>query len=137
MAAPSAMNNKPWEFIVITQPEGMAKIRSVLIFGRYVAPAAIIVCGNTSFIRRPVVNNFWVQDCSAATENILLAAVELGLGTVWVGVHPIHNFSKQISKILALPQSVQPLNVIYVGYPDEEKPPRTQYDPRRVHWEVY
>jgi nitroreductase len=137
MAAPTAMNSKPWEFVIVTQPEGMAKIRSVMILGRYTAPAAIIVCGNTSFFRRPVANNFWVQDCSAATENILLAAVELGLGTVWLGVHPIHNFSKQISKVLGLPKAVQPLNVIYVGYPNEEKPARTQYDPERVHWEVY
>ena len=137
MAAPSARNGKPWEFVVVTEPEGMKKIRSVMVFGRYNAPAAIIVCGNTSFIRRPVVNNFWVQDCSAATENILLAAVELGLGTVWLGVHPIHNFSKQVSRVLQLPNAVQPLNVIYVGYPGEEKPPRTQYDPARVHWEVY
>lgn len=137
MAAPSAMNSRPWEFIVLTQPEKMTEIRSVMMFGKYNAPAAIIVCGNTSFIRRPVVNSFWVQDCSAATENILLAAVELGLGTVWLGVHPIHNFSKRIAKVLRLPATVKPLNVIYVGYPDEEKPPRTQFDPERIHWEVY
>ncbi|MDY6846537.1 MAG: nitroreductase family protein, partial [Chloroflexota bacterium] len=80
---------------------------------------------------------FWVQDCSAATENILLAAVALGLGTVWLGVHPIHNFKKRISAILGLPKNVDPLNIIYVGYPAEEKKPRTQYDPKRVHWEKY
>lgn len=137
MAAPSAMNSKPWEFVVVTQPEKMATIRSVMLLGRYNAPAAIVVCGNTAFLRRPMAAKFWVQDCSAATENILLAAVELGLGTVWLGVHPIHNFSKQISKLLGLPDSVQPLNVIYVGYPAEEKPPRTQFDPERVHWEMY
>ena len=137
MAAPSARNGKPWEFVVVTQPEGMKKIRSVMVFGRYNAPAAIIVCGNTSFLKRPLSTGFWVQDCSAATENILLAAVELGLGTVWLGVHPIPNFSKQVSRVLGLPKAVQPLNVIYVGYPDEEKTPRTQYDPARVHWEEY
>ena len=137
MAAPSARNGKPWEFVVVTQPEGMKKVRSVMIFGRYNAPAAIIVCGNTSFFKRPLSTDFWVQDCSAATENILLAAVELGLGTVWLGVHPIHNFSKQISKVFGLPKTVLPLNVIYVGYPHEKKPPRTQFDPARVHWEVY
>lgn len=137
MAAPSARNGKPWEFVVVTQPEGMAKVRSVMIFGRYNAPAAIIVCGNTSFIRRPLSQSFWVQDCSAATENILLAAVELGLGTVWLGVHPIPNFSKGISKVLSLPKTIKPLNVIYVGYPAEEKPPRTQYDQGRVHWEKF
>jgi nitroreductase len=137
MAAPSAMNIKPWEFIVVTDPETMDKIRSSLMFGKHNAPAAIVVCGNTSFFKHPMASKFWVQDCSAATENILLAAVGLELGTVWLGVHPIHVFSKRISKILSLPDNVKPLNVIYVGYPAEEKQARTQYNPERVHWEVY
>ena len=137
MAAPSAMNIKPWEFVVVTNPETMDEIRSSLMFGKHNAPAAIVVCGNTSFFKNPLASKYWVQDCSAATENILIAAVELGLGTVWLGVHPIYNFKKRISKILGLPDHVNPLNVIYVGYPAEEKPARTQYDPGRVHWETY
>jgi len=137
MAAPSAMNIKPWEFIVVTEADTMDEIRSSLIFGKHNAPAAIVVCGNTSFFKHPLASKFWVQDCSAATENILLAAVELGLGTVWLGVHPIYNFTKRISNILHLPEHVKPLNVIYIGYPAENKPARTQYNPDRVHWEVY
>jgi nitroreductase len=137
MAAPSAMNIKPWEFVVVTNPEIIKDIRTSLMFGKHNAPAAIVVCGNTSIFRHPKASKFWVQDCSAATENILLAAVELGLGTVWLGVHPIHNYKKRISKILSLPDNVIPLNVIYVGYPAEEKPPRTQYNPERVHWEKF
>ncbi len=137
MAAPTAMNIKPWEFVVVTDPETLKQIRSALMFGNYNAPAAVIVCGNTSFFKHPMAAKFWVQDCSAATENILLAAVGLGLGTVWLGVHPIHNFEKRIQRILSLPGHVKPLNVIYVGYPDEEKPPRTQFNPDRVHWDQY
>ncbi len=137
MAAPSAMNIKPWEFVVVTQKETLDKIRASLTFGKHNAPAAIVVCCNAAFFKHPMAAKFWVQDCSAATENILLAAVGLGLGTVWLGVHPIHNYIKQISKILNLPENVKPLNVIYVGYPAEEKDPRTQYDPKRVHWETY
>ena len=137
MAAPSAMNIKPWEFVVVTDPVQMNEIRSSLMFGKFNAPAAIAVCGNTSFFKHPMAAKFWVQDCSAATENILLAAVGLGLGSVWLGVHPIHVFTKRISEILQLPEHVKPLNVIYVGYPAEEKAPRTQYDPDRVHWETY
>ncbi|QRN83373.1 nitroreductase family protein [Chloroflexota bacterium] len=137
MAAPSADNTKPWEFIVITDPEAMEKIRSVMLFGKYNAPAAIMVCGNTSVFKNPIGIRFWVQDCSAATENILLAAVELGLGTVWLGVHPIHNFEKRLAKAFDLPDYVKPLNVIYVGYPDQEKAARTQYDPKRVHWNKF
>ncbi len=137
MAAPSAMNIQPWEFIVITKQEMMDEIKSSLMFGKFNAPAAIIVCGNTSFFKHPMASKFWVQDCCAATENILLAAVGLGLGTVWLGVHPVHIFTKRIAKLLKLPDHVKPLNIIYVGYPAQEKPARTQYDPERVHWETY
>ncbi|MDY6872497.1 MAG: nitroreductase family protein [Chloroflexota bacterium] len=137
MAAPSAMNNRPWEFVVVTAPEKMEEIRSALMFGKHNAPAAIAVCARTSGLRNAISAKYWVQDCSAATENILLAAVELGLGSVWLGVHPVHNFSKRIAKVLELPQNITPLNVIYVGYPAEEKAPRTQYDAKRVHWERY
>ncbi len=137
MAAPSARNSKPWEFVVVTDPSMMSKVREAMTFGKYNAPMAIVVCGNLSLIKRPLTSQFWVQDCSAATENILLAAVSLGLGTVWLGVHPIHNFTKRISKVLQLPEHVKPLNVIYIGYPAQEKPARTQYDPSNVHWETY
>ena len=137
MAAPTAMNSKPWEFVVITETETLEKIRSALMFGKFNAPAAIVVCGNTSKLKRPIAEKYWVQDCSAATQNILLAAVELGLGTVWCGVHPVHVFTKRISEILMLPKDIKPLNVIYVGYPAEEKPPRTQYDESRIHWETF
>lgn len=137
MAAPSAMNIQPWEYVIITQDDKLDEIRSSLNFGKINAPSAIAVCGNISFFKHPKASTFWVQDCSAATENILLAAVALGLGTVWCGVHPIHNYIKRISKILNLPEHVIPLNVIYVGYPAEEKAPRTQYDPDRIYWNEY
>ncbi len=137
MAAPSAMNIQPWEFIVVTKKEKMDEIRSSLMFGKFNAPAAIVVCGNTSFFKHPMASNYWVQDCCAATENILLASVELGLGTVWLGVHPIHVFTKRITKLFDLPKNILPLNVIYVGYPAVQKPPRTQFNPDRVHWESF
>jgi len=137
MAAPSAMNIKPWEFVVVTEPETMDEIRSALMFARFNAPMAIAVCGNTSFFKHPMAERFWVQDCSAATQNILLSAVGLGLGTVWLGVHPVHVFKKRISEILKLPEKVIPLNVIYVGYPAKYKDARTQYDEKRVHWGSY
>jgi len=137
MAAPSAMNSTPWEFVVVTQQETMDKIRSALMFGKFNAPAAIVVCSDTSLLKRPMASKFWVQDCSAATQNILLSAVGLGLGTVWLGVHPIHVYKKRISEILGLPKYVEPLNVIYVGYPADQKTARTQYDESRVHWEAY
>ena len=137
MAAPSAMNCKPWEFIVITEAEKLAQFRKRLIFGDRNAPAAIVVCGNPSLSTNPAARLFWVQDCSAATENILIAAVGLGLGTVWIGVHPVGKFVKIVREIVSIPKSVTPLCIIYVGYPLEEKPPRTQYDQQRVHQQKY
>jgi nitroreductase len=137
MAAPSAMNCRPWEFIVVTEPEKLAQFRKGLIFGDRNAPAAIVVCGNPSLSSNPAARLFWVQDCSAATENILIAAVSLGLGTVWIGVHPVAKFVKTVRTILALPRQVTPLCVVYVGYPVDDKPSRTQYDRQRVHWQGY
>ena len=137
MAAPSAMNCKPWEFILVTQPEAMARFRSRLMFGDRNAPAAIAVCGNPALSTNPAAKLFWQQDCSAAVENIMIAAVGLGLGTVWIGLHPVRAFVSTVRKILHIPRSVTPLCLIYVGYPLEPKPARTQYDGSRVFWETY
>ena len=137
MAAPSAMNCKPWEFIVVTEAEKLAQFRQRLIFGDRNAPAAIVVCGNPGLSTNPAARLFWVQDCSAAAENILVAAVGMGLGTVWIGVHPVVNFVKTVREIMSIPKKVTPLCIIYVGYPQDEKPARTQYDEQRVHWQEY
>jgi len=137
MAAPSAMNCKPWEFVVVTDPEKLAQFRKRLIFGNRNAPVAIVVCGNPSLSANPAARLFWVQDCSLAGENILIAAASLGLGTVWVGVHPVGGFIRIVREITGLPKHVTPLGLIYVGYPAEEKPARTQYDEKRIHREKY
>lgn len=137
MAAPSAMNMQPWEFIVITEKRKQSQIRNALTFAKMDAPVIICVCGNSKNSRNLVFDRFWVQDCSAATENILLAAVGLGLGAVWCGVHPIGLYIKKISKVLELPEHVKPLNAIFIGYPAENKEPRTQFKPERVHWESF
>jgi nitroreductase len=137
MAAPSAMNCKPWEFILVTDPEKLAQFRQRLVFGDRNAPAAIVVCGNPGLSTNPAARLFWVQDCSAATENILIAAVGLGLGTVWIGVHPVADFVKTVRAIMLLPKKVTPLCIVYVGYPVDDKPSRTQYDDQRVHRQEY
>jgi nitroreductase len=137
MAAPSAMNCKPWEFVVVTDPVKLAQFRKRLIFGNRNAPAAIVVCGNPSLSANPAARLFWEQDCSLAGGNILLAAVGLGLATVWVGVHPVAEFERVVRDVVGLPKRVTPLGLIYVGYPAEAKPARTQYDAQRVHRERY
>jgi len=137
MAAPSASNRQPWEFIVVTDGELLAKLRKGLVFGRYQAPVAIVVCGNMRRAWAGPARGFWIQDCSAAAENILLAATGLGLGAVWIGVHPIKPLARVVSRVLSFPKHIVPLGVIYVGHPAETKEPRTQYDQAKVSWQRY
>lgn len=137
MSGPSAMNAKPWEFVVITEMEILSMLRKNLMFAKMVAPAAICVLGSKRLQANKGGDLFWEQDCSAATENILLAATAMGLGTVWIGIHPVHLFERQVKSILNLPAGVTPLNLIMIGHPAEEKEARTQYDEKRVHWGAF
>lgn len=79
----------------------------------------------------------WVQDCSAATENILIAATSIGLGSVWIGIYPLENNIKPLRKILNIPEYVIPLGIVYVGYPAVEKEERTRLNEKRVYWQEY
>jgi nitroreductase len=137
MAAPTACNSQPWEFIVVTERAILDRLREKLLSARYNAPAAIVVCGNPAIAHDSAGERYWVQDCSAATENILIAAAGLGLGTVWIGVYPLPSTIGAVRAILAIPDHVTPLCLVYVGYPAAEKAPRTQYDDHRVYWQQY
>ena len=134
MAAPSATNRRPWEFIVVTEGGLRSRLRNCLVFGRYDAPMAIVVCGNLRTARPWPARDFWIQDCSAAAQNILLAAAGLALGAVWIGVHPISPLVAAVRRVLGLPKHIVPLGAIWIGHPAEEKEPRTQFDETRVHW---
>jgi len=133
MAAPSAGNEQPWEFIVITDRKILDEIPRIHPYSNMIkqAPAAIVVCGDMG---REKHKGFWIQDCSAATQNILLAARALGLGTVWLGVYPDEERAVLIQKLLGLPENVIPLSIIPVGYPAEEKPPSDRFDSSRIHY---
>jgi nitroreductase len=135
MAAPSANNSQPWEFIAITEKNLMDMFRGKLKYGNYNAPAAIAVLANLKIAQNDSSIRYWVQDCSAAVENILIAAAGLGLGTVWIGSYPKEDVMKIERDILGIPESIIPLALIYVGYPAEELPARTQYEESRVHWQ--
>lgn len=137
MAAPSASNRKPWEFIVVDDPDVLARLRRGLVLGRYNAPLAIAVCGNMRRAHPPPARDFWIEDCSAAAQNILLAATGMDLGSVWIGVHPVGPLIAHVRRALHLPGHIRPLGVLYIGHPAQRKPPRTQYDERRVRWQVY
>lgn len=136
-AAPTAANCQPWEFVVVTEPDKMAELKENLIFAKYNAPAAIVVCGNMKLAFKGITQEMWVQDCSAALQNILIAATGLGLGTVWIGVYPNPGTVKIVKEALNLPEHVKPLGIVYVGYPAEEKEARTRYDEKRVYWQEY
>jgi nitroreductase len=137
MAAPSASNSRPWEFIAISDPETLEELRKSLKYGKYNAPAAIVVCANLDLAQNESALRFWAQDCSAATENILIAAAGMDLGTVWIGSYPKEDVMQIEREILGIPDNVTPLSLVYVGYPAEEPQPRTQYDAQRVHWDKY
>jgi nitroreductase len=132
MAAPSASNRRPWHFVVIRRRETLNALAGGHPYAKmlYQAPLCVAVCGDPS-----VSAAFWVQDTSAATENILLAATGLGLGAVWLGVHPDTEREHLVSEILGLPAGIRPLCLIAVGQPAEHPPARTQFDAERVHQE--
>lgn len=136
-SAPTAANCQPWEFIVISDEDVLKKIRETFVFARYRAPLAIVVCGNMDLAFKGQGKEMWVQDCSAATQNMLIAAANLDLGSVWIGIYPIESNVKALSQILNIPDHVIPLNVLYFGYPDEEKESRSRLNQKRVYYNGY
>ena len=137
MAAPSAHNRQPWELVVITDRGVLDRLAAEHPYARMLlqAPACIIVCGNSERFCSGDEEGFWVQDCSAVTQNILVAAHSLGLGTVWCGVTPRPHLIELVSRIVGLPEGIVPLNLIAVGYPAEKPPVKDKWRPDRVHWE--
>lgn len=134
MSGPSACNRCPWEFFVVRDEEKLCALRDASRFTKMNAPLAIVVCGNLSRALPVQLSTFWIQDCSAATENILLRVTDLGLGAVWCGVHPQKHAEERVRKILDLKEKWIPLNIIWIGHPDESPEPRHQYDKKRVHY---
>ena len=136
MAAPSAVNKQPWAFVVITGRENLDRLREVHPNARMLASAqaAIAVCGDLTKALEGAGQDYWIQDASAATENILLAAHALGLGAVWTGVYPIAERVETISAVLELPSYIVPLCVIPIGYPAESPQPKDKWKPENVHY---
>ena len=131
MAAPSAGNVKPWHFIIIDDRQKLLKITEIHPYSNMLkeCAAAVIVCGDITLEKH---KGFWVQDCSAATENMLIEAVHLKLGAVWLGVYPVEKIVKAIQSLFGLPENIIPLCVVSLGYP-LEKPERVdRFDPSRI-----
>ncbi|MCI7741020.1 MAG: nitroreductase family protein [Clostridiales bacterium] len=134
MSGPSACNKTPWEFYVITDEAVLEKLRNASRYSKIYAPLAIVVCGSLSRALPSQLAPYWIQDCSAATENILLAATDLGLGTVWCGIHPQKRAEERVREALGLTEKQIPLNIIYVGHPDQVQEPRDQYKESYIHY---
>src|SRR6056297_960395 len=133
MAAPSAGNEQPWHFIVITDSDIKREIMEVHSYADMLihAPASILVCGNTKLAKH---GEFWVQDCSAATENMLLMITLLGLGGVWLGVYPREKRVQGLKDIFDLPDNIIPFSLISFGYPNNKKREHNRYLKDRVHY---
>jgi nitroreductase len=136
MAAPSASNQQPWDFVVIRDRALLDRSMEVHPYASMLRTAslAILVCGD---LTRSHHGGMWIQDCSAATQNILLAAANMGLGTCWCGVHPRPERVEGLRKICGVPEDVVPFALIAVGVPAEDKPPADYYDPEHVHSETW
>lgn len=134
MAAPSAGNQQPWEFVVLRDKEVMRKITEFHPYSKMLlnTDVAIVICGDEA---KEKFKGYWVQDCSAAAENILLAAEAMGLGAVWLGVYPMEDRVSSLKELLNLPDSVIPLSIIPVGYPDEQRKPADRFNEERIHYD--
>lgn len=149
MAAPTAMNGQPWRFVVVTDKDKIAQVFGSGFRGEMFtkAGAVIVVCGQTTSMGRPfgqpdapeqeMPNMFWYEDCSAAAENVLLAAHALGLGAVWTAGYPAEERIAPIAAALGIPENVKPLCIIPVGVPAENPEPKDKWKPENVHWEQW
>ncbi len=132
MQAPSAKNERPWHFVVIDDPEVLHAIpefhrnAKMLLY----APLAILVCSDRKLENKRAT---WIQDCAAATENILLAAHAMGLGGVWLGVFPDSDRVFGMQSLLELPKDVRPVSMVAIGYPALKPEPTDRFDESRIH----
>ena len=136
MSAPTAVNKQPWAFVVIDSRESLDSLAEVLPYARMLrhAPLAIVTCGDLGKALEGEAREFWIQDVSAATENLLLAAHALGLGAVWTGVYPSTERTKAVQERLGMPANIIPLAVVPVGYPAHEGGPKDKYKADNIHF---
>jgi len=133
MAAPSARNQQPWEFVVITDRNILGNIPGVNPYAKMAAgaPLAILVCGNLELETSP---GYWVIDCSAAIQNLLLSAHALGLGAVWTGTYPREERMKGYSELFNLPDHILPHSLIVIGYPKHQPASPDRFKMDRIHF---
>ncbi len=136
MSAPTARNQREWEFVVVTDDGIRRQLSEVSPYTGPVAaaPLVIVPAADKNRMTSP---KYFEQDLAAATENILLEAEELGLGAVWMGIAPLEERMSRVSQVLGLPENILPFALIAVGYPGEVKKAEDRYEEERVHYERY
>jgi nitroreductase len=139
MAAPTAVNKQPWHFVAITSKDKMKELAATNPNARMLeqAPLTIVVCGDMQKALEGEGRQLWIQDCSAATENILLAAHGLGLGAVWTALYPRDDRAKGAIEALKLPDHIVPLCAIIIGYPAEQPEPKDKWKPENVSYNEF
>jgi len=139
MAAPTAMDKRPWEFVVITDKAMLKKLGEGSAHAKMVAQAsaAIIVCGDTDKQLGGKASDFWIMDCSAALENMLLAVESMQLGAVWTAVYPDKTHVAVLRQTFNLPENIVPLALVPIGIPTGEEKPKDKYSPAQIHWEKW
>ena len=131
MAAPSGMDRRPWEIMVVDDKEAMAAMSQELPYAPMLAkaPVAIIVFGDSEL------SSYWYLDCSAVVQNILLAAEALDLGAVWTAAYPYEERMSVVSKYIpGIPGRMLPLAIIPMGYPDGDFQPKDKFDQAKIHY---
>lgn len=136
MAAPTAVNKQPWAFVVVNERAMLDSLAEVLPYARMLkqAPLAVVPCGDMTRAIEGNGRDFWIQDVSAATENMLIAAHALGLGAVWTGVYPDMERVNDVRKVLGMPDEIIPLCVVPMGYPDGAQTPKDKWDENKVRY---
>ena len=136
MMAPSTADARPWHFVLVTDPDKKNKIKDVHPYVGMIkkAPIGILVCGDLSKEKFP---GFWTQDCSAAMQNLLLAAHGSGLGAVWTGIHPVEERILKFKEIFSLPEHISPLGLAVVGWPAQNVKSEDRYTDKCVHYNTW
>ncbi len=141
MAAPTAANQQPWHFVVVNEQSLKDSITNAFEYTKMVKGCAfaVVVCGDMDNLFEGDIpdGGFWVEDCSAASENMLLAAHALGLGGVWCGIYPLKDREERLRTILNLPANLTPLNVMAFGYPSQPAAPKDKWAPAKIHYNAY
>ena len=139
MAAPTAVNKQPWHFVAITNKDKLKEMAATNPNAKMLeqAPLTIVVCGDMQKALEGEGRQLWIQDCSAATENILLAAHALGLGAVWTALYPRDDRAKGAIEALKLPDHIVPLCAIIIGYPAESPEPKDKWKPENVSYNEF